>query len=74
MAGWKETVECYMGPEYTYRIEEVQDGGRTVYQVHGRTSATGYTWLVGEFNTRGEARDAIVAQNQRRAKGLSEDK
>jgi hypothetical protein len=63
MAGWKETVECYMGPgDYTYRIQEAYDKriGQVVYELYSTLRSSGVSSLIGEFNTRGEARDAMV--------------
>jgi len=75
MTGWKETVECYMGPgDYTYRIEEVYNKriGQVVYELYSTLRSSGVSSLAGEFNTRAAARDAIARRMQLRAKGKAE--
>jgi len=64
-------TECYMGPgDYTYRIEEVFDKrlGYVVYELLSTYRPTGVSSLLGEFNTRASAREAMVRQRERDSK------
>ena len=64
-------AECYLGPgDYTYRIEEVFDRrlGQVIYELHGTYQPTGRGCLLGEYNTREAARDAMVRQRERDSK------
>lgn len=64
-------AECYMGPgDYTYRIEEVFDKrlGYVVYELLSTYRPTGRSSLIGEFNTRANAREAMVRQRERDSK------
>jgi hypothetical protein len=65
-------AECYMGPgEWTYRIEEVYDRrlGQVVYELHTTLRATGASSLVGEYNTRAQARDGMLRYQELHKKG-----
>jgi hypothetical protein len=64
-------AECYMGPcDYTYRIEEVFDKrlGYVVYELLSTYRPTGVSSLIGEYNTRDEAREGMVRQRERDSK------
>jgi len=64
-------VECYMGPDdYTFRIEEVFDKrlGYVVYELLSTYRPTGVSSLIGEYNTRDEAREGMVRQRERDSK------
>jgi hypothetical protein len=64
-------TECYFGPgDYTYRIEEVYDKriGQVVYELLSTYRPTGVSSLLGEFNTRANAREAMVRQRERDSK------
>jgi len=55
-------AECYMGPgEYTYRITEVYDKrlGQMIYELHSTLRSTGAITLLGEYNSRAEAREGM---------------
>ena len=61
-------TESYLGPgDYTYRIEEVFDKrlGQVIYELHGTYQPTGRGGLLGEYNTREAAREAMVRQRER---------
>jgi hypothetical protein len=56
-------AECYMGPgEYTYRIEEVYDKrlGQVIYELYSTLRASGVSSLLGEYNTREDARNGML--------------
>jgi hypothetical protein len=60
-----------MGPgDYTYRIEEVYDKrlGQVVYELHSTYRPTGASSLLGEYNTRQDARDGMLRQRARDTK------
>jgi hypothetical protein len=64
-------TECYMGPgDYTYRIEEVYDKrlGYVVYELLSTYRPTEVSSLMGEFNTRANAREAMVRLRERDSK------
>ena len=64
-------TESYIGPcDYTYRIEEVFDKrlGHLVYELLATYRPTGVSSLIGEYNTRTEARDGMVRQRERDSK------
>ena len=61
-------AECYMGPgEYTYRIEEVYDKrlGQVTYELYSTLRASGVSSLLGEYNTREDARHGMLRYRER---------
>jgi hypothetical protein len=64
-------TECYMGPgDYTYRIEETYDKrlGQVVYELYSTLRKTGASSLMGEYNTRAQAREGMLRLRERDAK------
>jgi hypothetical protein len=64
-------TECYMGPgDYTYRIEEAYDKrlGQVVYELYGTYRPTGSASLIGEYNTRAQAREGMRRAAERNKK------
>jgi len=55
-----------MSGRHTYSIRQSDDHvTRTpVYEVWGRTAATGYEWLIAEFDTRAEAVALIASWSE----------
>jgi len=65
-------AECYMGPgDWTYRIEEVYDKrlGQMIYELHATLRETGSSSLLGEYNTRDEARNGMLRYRELHQKG-----
>jgi len=63
-------VESYMGPgDYTYRIEETFDKrlGQVVYELISTYRPTGVSSLVGEYNTKQQAREGMLRFRERDA-------
>ena len=61
-------AECYMGPgEYTYRIEEVYDKrlGQVIYELYSTLRTSGVSSLLGEYNTREDARNGMLRYRER---------
>jgi hypothetical protein len=52
--------------QHTYSIRQSADyvTQSSIFEVWGRTAATGYEWLIAEFNTRAEAVALIASWSE----------
>jgi hypothetical protein len=71
-------TECYMGPgDYTYRIEEAYDKRleQNVYELYSTYRPTGSASLIGEYNTRAQAREGMrrAAERDKKPPATSEE-